>query len=181
MEKILAVCEPSNSTEKEEIFFDDIRENLERVKRSSLELWKKISKDELELNCIKGSIPIVNMKSTTFDIPNPVLEIISSREKSNFIATIHNKESQFDIPTKNWVKSNNIEFIIELVADGVKDELWQVSPNHYSARVLSNQNSLGNVIQDLYLDTMFKEYFLKTCYKNVLNNIQDSNLNFHLL
>jgi hypothetical protein len=183
MERIVVLCEPSNSTDSQEVFFDDIRENLQKVKEQTNQIWEKLSNQKLGISeiktsnqTLKGSIPKIDFRIKTINEPNVILAIISNKEKKKIIAAIFDGEKDFELTKKNWVQSNDLEFIIEIVIDNDKDEIWTYSNNLFSAKVYIKLEDLEYLINDLYLEILFKEYFLKNKYfTNVLTPISDYN------
>ncbi len=187
MEKIVLLCEPITSENGQEIFFDNIREKLDKIKENTFVIWEKVSKQSsfYDHNSTKsihltGSIPNPQIKSKTYNEKNPVLAIISSKENSNIIAGVFDSEREFQVETKNWLQSNNIEFLLEIIINDSFSEKWTFSINFFSAKVLINLNELESLINDLYLELLFKEFFLNNkFYKDVLFPTKNYNLSEH--
>ena len=180
MIKTVTIHEIANSSEKQEIFFDDIREELQEIKTKTVKLWETIS----ECSKIKsstrnnlGAVPRPEIQTLTINEPNPILAIIANGSKGNIIATIFDNEKEFEISSKDWLQSNDIEFLIEIIIVKNKNEVWAKSSNKFSSKVITSKENLEFIIKDLYLEVLYKNYFLNNSYfSQVIKTTHNYNL-----
>jgi len=175
--KTIALREPITAKQSQQAFFDDVRENLQEIQSETQRIWSTISgrPDSLGVREI-GSIPKAGIKTKTIHEPNPIHAIIASRDKADFIALVFDSHESFELDKVNWLQSNDIEFLIEIVIVPESDEVWSNSDNMFSAKVVVSLNQFPHVVYDLYVDTLFKNYFLKN--RNC-SNILSPILHYH--
>lgn len=181
MNKTVIICEPVGSTDEQEVFFDDVRENIQSVKIKTNQIWENLSNHKSptkpEIFSPTGSIPKVEIKTKTLNEPNPILAILSSKNKNDIITALFDSETDFKIESKNWLQSNDIEYIIEVIIDNKTKETWTQSKNYFSAKVNVPLSDLEHIITDLYLESLFRIYFLKNRhFSHIISPILKYNL-----